>query len=73
VILDELELRKITGKTYRPAQQRALVEMKIEHIARPDGSLVVARARVEHLLGVVANAKVATDHEPDFAALAQAT
>lgn len=73
MILDEHELRKITGKTYRPAQQRALVEMKIEHIVRPDGSLIVARARVEHLLGIGANATVAADHEPDFDALAQAT
>lgn len=73
MICTEAEVRAVTGKKRRDAQQRALIAMGIKHLPRPDGSLVVARALVEHLLGVRANAKVAATTEPNWNALAPAS
>lgn len=64
------QVRAITGKKRCDAQRRALIKMRIEHIVRPDNTLVVAIARVEHLLGVKANAKVVPSTSPNWDALA---
>jgi len=53
-------------------QAKVLAAMDIDFITRPDGSLVVAWARVSGLLGVRAGAKVA-DQAPDWNALEAAT
>jgi hypothetical protein len=45
------EVRKLTGKTRREAQARALEAMGVPFTQRPDGSPVVLRAVVESMLG----------------------
>lgn len=63
------ELIELTGKRRRDAQVRALRFMGIEHRPRPDGSVVVLRAHVEQVLGLVDGAlgkKKVKDVEPDW-------
>jgi hypothetical protein len=43
--------------------------MCIEHKQRPDGSLVVLRAHVEHLLGGRTPDRVRKEQEPDWDAI----
>jgi hypothetical protein len=69
MILTEAEIFDITKKKRHHAQMRVLRNMNIEHIPRPDGSLVVLRSHVEHLLGGVASAKVEKEWTPDWSAL----
>jgi hypothetical protein len=66
------ELVGITKKKYRPAQVRVLLAAGIKHKVMPDGTVLVSRAHIEHLLGGVANAKVRASKEPNWAALAPA-
>lgn len=47
------ELVELTHRTRYGAQVRMLRAMGIEHRQRADGSVVVVRAHVEQLLGVV--------------------
>lgn len=53
----------LTGKVYPSAQIRALREMGIDHIVRPDGKPVVLRSAVEPLERVTVEARAI---EPDF-------
>lgn len=50
--LTEEELRFLTKRRQRKLQREVLALMGIDHLVRPDGSLVVSRARVEQLLGL---------------------
>lgn len=70
--LDDDELELLTKKKHRDAQVRVLVAAGIKHIVRPDGSIIVSRAHVEHILGGMPPAKVRTPTEPDWGAHAQA-
>lgn len=71
MILDDTELRRLTGKIHRDAQLVVLVALGITHKVRPDGSILVSEAHVQRLLGGVASAKVRTPAEPNWDALAE--
>lgn len=64
------ELEEITGKERSAAQARALRAMGIEHRVRPDGTALVLRAHVEHLLNPGGKARV-KNREPNWSALAE--
>lgn len=63
MILTPVELRTLTGRCHKAGQCAALKAMKIAYVARPDGSPVVLRAAVEHLL---AGKSESATSEPDF-------
>jgi hypothetical protein len=66
------ELIELTGRRRHDAQALALRSMGIEHRLRPDGTVVVLRAHVEQLLGVVAAREPSSAHgteEPDWSAM----
>ncbi len=69
MILTEAEIAAVTDKKRHHAQARVLRAMNIEHAPRPDGSLVVLRSHVEHLLGGVASAKVDKKWAPNWETL----
>ena len=71
MILDDAQLRKVTGKKHRDAQRKVLVAMGIDHIVRPDGSLVVSEQLVRHLLGEEVRTTLPSSPEPDWEACAQ--
>ena len=52
------EIAELTKRTRPSAQVKVLRALGIEHRQRPDRSIIVLRAHVEHLLGGVAPAKV---------------
>lgn len=58
LVLSEAQLYEVTHKKRPAAQCRALRTMGIEHRQRPDGTVLVHRAHIDNLLGIVANAKV---------------
>jgi hypothetical protein len=47
MILNDDELRTLTGKSFRSLQAEVLRYMGIEYRLRPDGSLVVLRSQLE--------------------------
>ncbi len=51
MILDDDQLYQLTKRKRSSAQVRVLRGMGIQHTTRPDGSVVVSEAHVEHLLG----------------------
>lgn len=69
LVLSELDVRELTGKTRPSAQVRALQVMGIPYVRRPDGSLAVHRANVDAALGAVAQsvAKAPRTTEPNWA------
>lgn len=69
MFLTEAEIAELTQRQRHDAQIRALRFMGIEHAPRADGSVVVLRAHVEHLLGGVANATVSKEVQPDWGAI----
>lgn len=70
LLLTPEELVALTGKHRSDAQVKVLRAMGIEHRPRPDGTLAVSRAHVEHLLGGDQGAKV-KEISPDWSSLAQ--
>jgi hypothetical protein len=69
MLLTDTEIVDLTRRTRHGAQAIVLRAMCIQHKQRPDGSLVVLRAHVEHLLGGTAPAKVNKKPEPDWDAI----
>jgi hypothetical protein len=61
------ELRRLTGKTYAPAQQRVLKKRSIRFIPDDAGRPVVLRAAVEGMLLGEHQVK-ASGRAPDFSA-----
>lgn len=62
MILSHDELVTLTGRQ-RPRAQRSVLEaLGVPYKARPDGSLVVARAAVDLVLGV--NTAAPVEHRP---------
>ena len=57
MILSNDELEGLTSRTQAAAQARVLDFMGITYTKRPDGSLVVSKSHVEHLLGGVYDSK----------------
>lgn len=53
-VITELEIMELTGRKRRDKQIEELHSMGVRFLVRSDGSLVIARAHVESLLGVVA-------------------
>jgi hypothetical protein len=69
IFLTKEELRELTRRNRSSAQVVVLRFMGIEHKIRPDGSVVVLRAHVEHLLGGIADARVPREVQPDWSAV----
>lgn len=69
MILTHGELVALTGRRRKDAQVRALRYMGIEHKIRPDGSVAVLRAHVEHVLGGADQGRVPKETEPDWSAI----
>ena len=63
------EIAALTNRSRRSAQIRALRHLGIEHKIRPDGSVVVLRAHVEHILGGAAPVQHQKSTEPNWSAL----
>ncbi len=57
------EIIELTNRQRSAAQVRALRTMGIEHRIRPDGTVAILRAHVEHLLGYPTGAKVVKEYE----------
>lgn len=70
MVLNEDELRRLTGRMRRSAQRRVLTALGIKHKRRPDGSLVVLASQVEIALSSPDKKKMAPDQEPNWEALA---
>jgi hypothetical protein len=71
MFLTEEEIRELTNRKQRSAQAMVLNALGITHKVRPDGSLVVLRAHVEHELGYrTPPAKREKEFVPDWGALA---
>ena len=71
MFLTEEEIRELTNRKQRSAQVMVLNALGITHKVRPDGSLVVLRAHVEHELGyrTPPPAKKEKEFEPNSAFL----
>ncbi len=69
MLLTDAEIAYLTHRIRHGAQAAVLRAMCIEHKQRPDGSLVVLRAHVEHLLGGRAPDRVRKEQEPDWDAI----
>jgi hypothetical protein len=63
MFLSNDEITDLTNRQRPAAQVRALRIMGIEHRIRPDGTVAILRAHVEHLLGYSADAKVVKEYE----------
>lgn len=57
MLLSSQEIETLTARQRRDAQERVLKALGIQYKARPDGSLVVLRTTVEHVLGVGVNSQ----------------
>lgn len=55
LLLSDDELVELTGRRRSDAQERELSHLGVPHGRRSDGSLVVLRSVVEHLLGAAAS------------------
>lgn len=64
--LSAAEISQLTARRQSRAQRMALNHMGVMHKTRPDGTLVVARAHVESLLGINAPSKASREAEPDL-------
>lgn len=69
MILTPEELVSLTGRRRSHAQARVLRHMGVEFRQRPDGSLAVARAHIETVLGVVPASTKVKDFELDLSAV----
>jgi hypothetical protein len=71
VFLTPEELHQLTNRRRRDAQLLALRSMGIEHRRRPDGSLAVLKAHVEHVFsgGHAHAASQPKSAEPNWAAM----
>jgi len=69
MLLTDKDIAELTRRTRHGSQAAVLRAMGIHHKQRPDGSLVVLRAHVEHLLGGTAPVKVSKKLEPDWDAI----
>ena len=69
MFLTEAEIRDLTGRRVKSAQVKVLRYMGIEHRPRPDGSVAVLRAHVEHQLGKQEPAPATREVEPNWAAI----
>jgi hypothetical protein len=75
LLLDDAEITALTNIRVRTTvrryelQRKALIGMGVEHLVRPDGSLVVARAHVERLLGIATHTKTHTVKSPNWDAI----
>lgn len=65
---NEADLYELTHLRRPSAQVRALRSMGIEHKVRPDGTVLVLRSHVEHLLNPVKRNTVAR-REPNWGAV----
>jgi hypothetical protein len=66
MFLEEADIRALTKRRQRKLQREALAQMGIQHIVRPDGSLLVSKSHVEGLLSGLASANVEADVEIDW-------
>ena len=66
ICLTKQELKQLTGKTQFKAQNRALAQMGIQYVNRPDGSPVVMRQTLDKLLKIIRKKK---SSQPDFSSL----
>jgi hypothetical protein len=70
MFLEEAEVCSLTKRVQHAAQTRVLRSMGIEHRARPDGSIAILRAHVEHTFGAAAAPKrKSAPSEPNWGAL----
>jgi hypothetical protein len=69
MFLEPPEIIKLTGKTRKPAQLRALRFMGIEHKVRPDGAVIISRSHIEKVFGGATPVKVEKRIEPNWSAL----
>lgn len=63
------EIAALTNRIRRSAQIRALRHLGIEHKVRADGSVVVLRSHVEHILGGDPTPARQKIQEPNWSAL----
>ncbi|QRQ88488.1 DUF4224 domain-containing protein [Cupriavidus oxalaticus] len=63
MLLTTEELRELTNRVRRHAQASVLNSLGVAHRIRPDGSIIVLRAHVEHLLGA---STPVHRHEPEY-------
>lgn len=56
-LLSEPEIIELTGKKKRDAQIKQLRSMRVIFLVRDDGTLAIARAHVENVLGVSSKAE----------------
>lgn len=54
--LSDAEIIELTNRKQRPKQIEALHKMGVRFLVRADGSIAIARAHVENLLGVASKA-----------------
>ena len=66
MILSKTQLFELTGKKHRTAQVFVLRSMGIEHILRPDGSVVVSQLHLEQVLGVALTSQSNKVKEPNW-------
>ena len=66
MFLTDQEIAELTRRRWHRAQVKILRAIGIEHKQRPDGSIVVLRSHVEHLLGGKLPAKVDRATEPNW-------
>lgn len=69
MFLEPDEIEKLTGKQRRPAQQKALCSMGIEHRVRPDGAIIISRSHVEKILDGATMPKTERRIEPNWNAI----
>ena len=73
ICLTDEEIAEVTGRKHRDAQRTGLARLGIEHLVRPDGSLVVSREHFEEVLGGKKRSKAPPEYEPDWDALREST
>ena len=66
MILSKIQLIELTGKKHSSSQAFVLCCMGIEHILRPDGSIVVSQLHLEQVLGVVVISQSNKNKEPNW-------
>ena len=70
LFLSPSAVKRLTGKTRRPAQVRALQKMGIEHKVRPDGEVIISHSHIEKVLDGATPEKAERRIEPNWEALA---
>lgn len=69
MFLDPKEIKQLTGKIRGPDQAKVLNKMRIQHILRPDGEVLISKSHMEKILDGYVPESNKERSEPNYGAL----